>query len=68
MSFASTHFRTLTLSNLIAPAWMKLITTFPLERYEIATGHTPECAVAGRNSPQPYDAATHAKSMRAPEL
>ena len=27
---------------------MKLITTFPLERYEIATGHTPECAGAGR--------------------
>jgi hypothetical protein len=34
----------------------KLITTFSLERYEIASGHAPEFAAAGWKPPWRYDA------------
>ena len=38
------------------PALTKLITAFALERYEIASGHAPEYAAAGRKPPWRYDA------------
>lgn len=45
-----------------APAWMKLITTFPLGRYEIALHSTPIRPAAGRNPPQRYDLAVRVLS------
>jgi hypothetical protein len=35
---------------------MKLITTLPLERYDVAAERTPECAAAERDSPEYCDA------------